>query len=213
MKFKSDLGNHSKKVSIRSETELNIRKEEFINLCNILDKLNIKYFLLGGVLLGAVRNKGFIKWDWDVELCVLSDELTNKFDKLCLDISEKNFTILNYDRNPSKFKIDIKGKLSKEITKYTIMGWNHDTKKKIFWRKTLKIPDHYLINMTQIELFNKLHFAPYPTEKYLEYQYGDWKTPKQTSNKYEYLTRKYYGKNMVMEIIKKIISYIKKSKY
>ena len=43
------------KVRIRSHDELEIRKYEFLKICEILDNLKIKYFLLGGVLLGAIE--------------------------------------------------------------------------------------------------------------------------------------------------------------
>jgi len=198
------------KVRIRSHDELKIRKYEFLEICEILDNLEIKYFLLGGVLLGAIRNNDFIPWDWDVEICVYSNEVINKVDDLLSIINHSNFSLIKYNKKLSTFKIDLSGKLPNTVTKYTIMGWNHDKDKKIFWRNTLKIPDHFLNNMAKIELFNKFHFAPYPPKEYLTHQYGDWKKPLQTSNKYQYLTKKYYGRNIFRDFLKKILNFIKK---
>jgi lipopolysaccharide cholinephosphotransferase len=40
---------------------------EFKRICTLL---NLKYFLLGGTLIGAIRHSGFIPWDDDVDVCM-----------------------------------------------------------------------------------------------------------------------------------------------
>ena len=49
------------------KTEFNILVS-FISAC---DRLGLKYYLLGGTLLGAVRHRGFIPWDDDIDVGML----------------------------------------------------------------------------------------------------------------------------------------------
>lgn len=63
--------------------ELQLTELEILNeIHRICTENNLTYFLVGGTLLGAVRHKGFIPWDDDLDVAMPRNDY-NRFLKIC----------------------------------------------------------------------------------------------------------------------------------
>ena len=195
-----------KKVRDRTPEELSVKKNEFLKICDILDQLNINYFLQTGVLLGAIREQNFIKWDWGADISVFSNEFLHKIDPLTEVLRNSGFKILSVNKQKDNLKIFFRGKYPLEVTGYTVFGWNYSKIKDVYWRTDYAVPSKFLNNFSTVELFGRKFNCPYMPEEYLTYAYGDWKKPLRTSNKKIYNADNYYNKkNPFLRNLKKKI--------
>ncbi len=70
--------------------------KEVVRIC---DAHGLKYYMLGGTMLGAIRHKGFIPWDDDIDLGMPRDDY-----EAFLEMAEKElpdyFRVVNYRNDP-----------------------------------------------------------------------------------------------------------------
>ncbi|MDT3699210.1 MAG: LicD family protein [Thermincola sp.] len=76
---------------------INVRKLQLLQLDafkevdRICKRNNLKYFMIGGTLLGAVRHKGFIPWDMDLDIAMYREDY-DRFAECCgRELSGKYF--------------------------------------------------------------------------------------------------------------------------
>lgn len=99
-----------------------IQLEILIELDRVCRENNIKYALYFGTLLGAVRHKGFIPWDDDIDVVMTREE----YDKFCEIPKSKlgeSYFFQNYETDPNFFRSF--GRLRKNDTLYVQRHYQH----------------------------------------------------------------------------------------
>lgn len=74
------------KVSTKTKKIWAVEMDLLCELLRVCNKHNIEVFAFAGTLLGAIRHKGFIPWDDDIDICLTR----GNYEKL-LKIAEKEF--------------------------------------------------------------------------------------------------------------------------
>ncbi|MBR5936779.1 MAG: LicD family protein [Clostridiales bacterium] len=90
------MNEKTRNIELLHQVDLDIVKE-VIKIC---DKHSFSYYMLGGTMLGAVRHKGFIPWDDDVDLGMPRKDY-EAFLQTAPDELPSNLRIVNYRTDPN----------------------------------------------------------------------------------------------------------------
>ncbi len=105
---------------ILSEEELSLLHEIELELIEEVDRIckkcNIKYNMVGGTMLGAIRHRGFIPWDDDADIGFLRSEY-EKFRKACETELDKERFYIQDIRDTDGYRWGY-GKLRRKNTKF-----------------------------------------------------------------------------------------------
>ena len=94
---KRDEGIRYQEVTdIREIQQMELGIMEYIH--EVCQKIGVKYFLAYGSLIGAVRHKGFIPWDDDMDICMLREDYEKLQDYLISNPDER-YEVMSYKNN------------------------------------------------------------------------------------------------------------------
>ena len=107
LSFEEIKRNDDMKDDIQEKIELTqIIQKELLPILKevkrVCEKNNITYFLCAGSTLGAVRHKGFIPWDDDIDIGMLRSDY-EKFLKIADKELKSGFILMNGERSPDYY--------------------------------------------------------------------------------------------------------------
>jgi len=102
-----------------------IQLEMLLEVDRVCKKHNIKYCIIAGTLLGAVRHKGYIPWDDDADVAMLRPEY-EKFCKVCEKELDTNRFYIQTHSNTPDYRWGY-GKIRRKDTEFVRKGQEHMT--------------------------------------------------------------------------------------
>lgn len=100
-----------------------IQLDMLIEVKKICNKYDIKYSLIGGTLLGAVRHQGYIPWDDDADVGMLRKDY-ERFRKICRSELDSEKYYFQDDRNTKEYRWGY-GKLRRKNTLFLRENQEH----------------------------------------------------------------------------------------
>lgn len=100
-----------------------IQLDMLVEIKRICEKHDIKYSLIGGTLLGAIRHKGYIPWDDDADVGMLREDY-ERFRKIAEEELDSEKYYFQDDRNTEGYRWGY-GKLRRKNTLFLREGQKH----------------------------------------------------------------------------------------
>ena len=166
----------------------------------IIESLSQSYWIEGGTLLGAVRDKRLIPWDHDIDLGMINKS-DSEIKKLIKKLRKKFYvSVKTFEDTEGNWKLGsfrvikvypkknifFKDKLCLDIFIYylgKIPNVDEKVYKYVVWGKNAFHKRIFFDTLEEIDFYGKKISVPSDYEKFLEVKYGPtWKTPNKKWN-------------------------------
>jgi hypothetical protein len=144
------------------------------DLDELLAPLGARVFLISGTLLGHLRDAGFIPWDKDIDVGVFRDEVDIAELERVVD-GDPRFNVRRLDLTSDRLRVNhVTGTMIDVFPHYLEDDgkvW-HDGTATRWWNSPFEL--------TEVSFLGQPRLVPDPPERYLDENYGDWRTPDPT---------------------------------
>lgn len=176
-KFKIPNWNREWQYDVRQSyvMDTEVMKKNLLDIKTVFDKYDVTFVLMGGGLLGAVREGKFITYDYDLDLACFSG--TEKKDHWKMrwvkdELEELGFFIV--DNSCCRCKSDFFIRGGERVDLF----WFEKIDQEWIYSNTLRYPEHYFDNLKDLDFLGTQFKVPQDLESFLEYNYGkDWRIP------------------------------------
>ena len=158
------------KIFDKKKATMNLR-----DIKKIFDGYKFNFWLIGGTLLGAVREKDFISWDDDIDIAVYEEEFLPKYDVLKKKFIAKGFIFRDWQKSEGT-KIGLFRKKQKiTIDCLFLDPFYRDNKFRV--SRQWRYPRKYFEKYEEIKFKGMIFRVPSPSVSFLKYIYGkNWET-------------------------------------
>lgn len=158
------------------QMDLAVAEESLKEAKEILDRLGVSFILSSGTVLGAIRHKGFIPWDDDVDfLSVIGHNGTTEESA---DIAVAAFRANGYFAH---FRRGAGGMGMSMIRNHLRIGWDfyRVVDEHVVVYPGIRLPIRLFDPPKEIDFMGGRFLVPNPPEEYLRLKYGEeWMVPK-----------------------------------
>jgi hypothetical protein len=146
----------------------------------VLESQNVRYWLEGGTLLGAMRNGDIIPWDYDIDIGIYKDDIDrSEYLAFCRDKQQPYIDAEGYvwekAREGDFFRVQYSETNHLHVDIFPFFSRN-GTMTKYTWFKThrqdMEFPESYLKPLDKIPFVGVKAFAPNNAKEFLELKFG-----------------------------------------
>lgn len=147
-----------------------------LEIKEVMDEAGISFFLRQGTCLGAIRDKGFIPWDDDIDIgsvLGLHGLTEEKIEPVVRTLRERGFITTLGRTDDFIFVPIVKPPVMVDWECYRIMD------DAVFMYPASRIPVRFFVELKKVDFIGSEFYVPNPPEEYLEVKYGpEWHVPK-----------------------------------